>query len=62
MWIRNDHISVRIKSFILLKVLLDKGILKEKDILILNEPEIHLHPEWQIKYAEIIVLLQKSLT
>ena len=40
-------------------MLLEKGILKEKDVLILDEPEIHLHPEWQLKYAEIIVLLQK---
>ena len=57
--IRIDNVSAGIKSFLLLKVLLEKGILKEKDVLILDEPEIHLHPEWQIKYAEIIVLLQK---
>ena len=44
----------------MLKLLLERGILKEKDVLILDEPEIHLHPEWQIKYAEIIVLLQKK--
>ena len=40
-------------------MLLEKGILKEKDVLILDEPEIHLHPEWQLVYAELIVLLQK---
>ena len=28
--------------------------------MILDEPEIHLHPEWQIIFAEIIVLLQKE--
>lgn len=27
--------------------------------MVLDEPEIHLHPEWQIIYAELIVLLQK---
>ena len=42
------------------KLLLEKGILKEKDVLILDEPEIHLHPEWQLVYAEMIVLLQKK--
>ena len=26
----------------------------------MDEPEVHLHPEWQIKLAEIAVLLQKS--
>lgn len=58
--IRFDNLSAGLKSFVLLKILLEKGILKEKDVLILDEPEIHLHPEWQIKYAEIIVLLQKK--
>ena len=28
-------------------------------MVILDEPEIHLHPQWQIAYAELIVLLQK---
>ena len=28
--------------------------------MILDEPEIHLHPEWQLLFAEIIVLLQKE--
>lgn len=30
-------------------------------MLILDEPESHLHPEWQNKFAEIIVLLIKYL-
>lgn len=53
------NLSAGLKSFVLLKMLLERGYLKEKDVLILDEPEIHLHPEWQLKYAEIIVLLQK---
>lgn len=28
--------------------------------LILDEPEIHLHPKWQLLLAETIVLIQKS--
>ncbi|GFI10174.1 MAG: ATP-binding protein [Lachnospiraceae bacterium] len=55
-----ENLSAGLKSFVLLKMLLEKGILKEKDILILDEPEIHLHPEWQLVYAELIVLLQKK--
>ena len=54
-----ENLSAGLKSFVLIKMLLEKGILKEKDVLILDEPEIHLHPEWQLIYAEIIVLLQK---
>lgn len=55
-----ENLSAGLKSFVLIKILLEKGILKEKDVLILDEPEIHLHPEWQLFYAEIIVLLQKQ--
>lgn len=53
------NLSTGIKSFVILKMLLEKGCLKEKDVIILDEPEIHLHPQWQVAYAELIVLLQK---
>ena len=39
---------------------MESGNLKEKDVIILDEPEIHLHPEWQLLYAKMIVLLQKQ--
>lgn len=55
-----QNLSTGLKSFVLLKMLLEKGALKEKDVLILDEPEIHLHPQWQVVYAELIVLLQKQ--
>lgn len=54
-----NNLSTGIKSFMILKMLLENGCLKEKDVVILDEPEIHLHPQWQIAYAELIVLLQK---
>lgn len=54
------NLSTGLKSFALIKRLLENGSLKEKDVLILDEPEIHLHPEWQLTYAELIVLLQKE--
>ena len=54
-----NNLSAGLKAFVIIKSLLEKGELKERDILILDEPEIHLHPEWQMIYAEVIVLLQK---
>lgn len=54
-----NNLSTGLKAFVLLKMLLEKGALQEKDVLIFDEPEIHLHPQWQIAYAELIVLLQK---
>lgn len=54
------NLSTGMKSFALIKRLLESGSIKEKDVLILDEPEIHLHPEWQLLYAKLIVLLQKK--
>ena len=55
-----ENWSTGIKSFAILKRLLENGALHEKGVLILDEPEIHLHPQWQLYYAEILVLLQKA--
>lgn len=54
------NISTGLKSFIIIKTLLSNGYLSDKGVLILDEPEVHLHPEWQKLFAEIIVLLQKE--
>ena len=53
-------ISTGVKTFLVLKELLLNGDLEENGIMVIDEPEVHLHPEWQIKLAEVIVLLQKA--
>lgn len=53
------NLSTGLKSFALLKLLLERGLLENRDVVIFDEPEIHLHPQWQVIYAETIVLLQK---
>lgn len=46
------------KSFALLELLTQGGYICDGNhLLILDEPENHLHPEWQIKYAEILIYL-----
>lgn len=55
-----ENISTGLKTFIILKRLLYTGYLEENGLLILDEPEVHLHPQWQILFAEIIALLQKE--
>ena len=54
------NLSAGLKSFAVLKMLFINNTLQENGTIILGEPEIHLHPEWQIKFAELIVLLQKE--
>lgn len=55
-----QNLSMGMKSLLLLRLLLTKGILSGKDVLILDEPENHLHPEWQVFYAKALVLIQKA--
>ena len=59
--LRIPNLAAGSKMFAIIKILLEHGLLDESTILILDEPEIHLHPEWQIQFAEIIVLLVKEL-
>lgn len=54
------NVSAGLKMFMILKMLLQKGILEYNGTVILDEPEIHLHPEWQLLFAELIVLLHKE--
>lgn len=54
------NLSTGLKSFAILRRLLQNGKIEENGTIILDEPEIHLHPEWQLKFAEIIVLIQKE--
>ena len=55
------NLSMGLKSFVLLRMMLERHILSNKDVLILDEPEIHLHPEWQLLFADLIVLLHKYM-
>lgn len=54
------NLSTGMKTFSIIKTLLLNGSLVQNGTLILDEPEIHLHPEWQKLLAEIIVLIQKE--
>jgi predicted ATPase len=46
--------------FAIIKRLIENGALQPGDFLIMDEPEIHLHPQWQIIFAEILTLLHKE--
>ncbi len=52
------NLSTGLKTFSIIKTLLLNGALETNGTLILDEPEIHLHPQWQNLLAEIIVLIQ----
>lgn len=55
-----NNVATGIKSFGVLQLLLKKDFLNSNTLLIIDEPEVHLHPTWQVKFAEILVLLSKE--
>ena len=49
------------KTFTYLQRLLDNGLLSSNTLLLIDEPEAHLHPQWIVEYARLLVLLHKEL-
>ena len=58
--IKSVNTASGIKSFGIIQLLLQANILNDRSLLIIDEPENHLHPEWQIKYAEMIIELVRN--
>lgn len=55
-----DNLSSGAKVLVILKRLLQVDFFKKKNLVIFDEPETHLHPEWQINLAQALVYLQKK--
>ena len=53
--------SSGVKQVAIIQTLLNNKELEPNSFLIMDEPEVNLHPEWQIKFAKILVLLVKEL-
>lgn len=67
-YVREDNLDISlgetatgIKSFACIIRLLENGYLDKNTLLIIDEPEVHLHPQWIVEYARILVLLSKEL-
>ncbi len=56
-----QNTSSGLKQLGIIQLLLENRELTENSFLILDEPEVHLHPEFQVQFAEILVLLAKNL-
>ena len=54
------NVASGIKSFGVIQMLLDVGAISEDRILIWDEPENHMHPQWQVRFAGILVKLAKT--
>lgn len=49
------------KTFVYLQRLLQNGCLTDSTLLLIDEPEAHLHPQWIVEYARLLVLINKKL-
>lgn len=56
-----EECATGIKAFGILQMLLRNGVLSKNTLLIIDEPEAHLHPQWIVEYARIIVLMHKLI-
>jgi predicted ATPase len=57
---RSVNTASGIKSFGTLQLLVESQFLDERSLLIIDEPETHLHPQWQVEYAKLIVMLAEN--
>lgn len=60
LFLRNTASGV--KAIGIIELLLRNGYIHNSTCLIIDEPETHLHPAWQIKLAELLVSLVKETT
>ncbi|MBQ2635945.1 MAG: AAA family ATPase [Methanobrevibacter sp.] len=56
-----QNTSSGLKQLGVIQLLLENRELTENSFLILDEPEVHLHPGFQVQLAKILVLLAKDL-
>lgn len=56
-----SDVATGIKAFSILQLLLKGEHLTKNTLLIIDEPESNLHPQWIVEYARIIVKLNKHL-
>ena len=65
---RKDGLTIRLedtatgfKSFSYIMRLLENGYIDDKTLLMIDEREAHLYPQWIVEFAHILVLLNKEL-
>ena len=56
-----EECATGVKSIAILYMLYKNGYLNSDTLLIIDEPETHLHPQWIVEYARLMVMLNKKL-
>ncbi len=56
-----QNVASGAKSMATIVQALEMGNIRPESILVIDEPESNLHPEWQVRFAEFLILLVKQL-
>lgn len=59
--IKLEDTATGMKTFAYIQKLIENGFLNEHTLLLIDEPEAHLHPKWIFEFAHLLVLLNKEL-
>lgn len=59
--IRLEDTATGMKTFAYIQKLIENGYLNDRTLLMIDEPEAHLHPKWIFEFAHLLVLLNKDL-
>ncbi|MCH3915889.1 MAG: ATP-binding protein [Spirochaetia bacterium] len=69
-FVENEHSSEKLElcnmasgilPFAMIEQLIENGTLSRDSLLIIDEPEMNLHPEWQLSFAKLIIGLNHLL-
>ena len=56
-----EKAATGLNSFAYLQMLLKNGYLDSDTLLLIDEPEAHLHPQWIVEFARLLVNIHKKL-
>ena len=56
-----EDCATGLKALSILDILYSRGYLNSETLLIIDEPEAHLHPQWIVEFARILVVIAKKL-
>lgn len=61
-FVRLENLASGMKTISVLVHALRNGTIRRGRVVVIDEPESNLHPEWQVKFARMIVALYKKLS
>ena len=56
-----DECATGMRAFSILNFLYTRNLLNNRTLLVVDEPEAHLHPQWILEYAKVLVRLNRNL-